>query len=412
MKLNELRQKRANLLAEARGVLDAETYDGERYDALQAEINTLDEQIERHEQLEAQERQMKQSAGRQTWQAPATIEHAGDGPDESRAIAAYVRSGRSNADLADMFDGDGLTLRWSQEAEQRAVKNELMNITTDADGKYWVPTTLVQRIIARKSEAMLADRLGVQNIPGKGTTVNHPVEGGDAQVFGATDEQIDDHSKVYERDAPIAALKAFTLVKYTKKLELTEELLDDEDVGLMGFIGDHIGRGLAATHNNLLLTEAGAAGTPFKTFADDVSIADKELEDIAYHDTLSWYLDDSGSIAWVMRPSTFGAVVKLEGTATPRVYVPTPQGNNRGGRELLGYPVQYSNYASAIGVGAKSVYFGNWWYMGKREEPALRIIRDPYSVDGLVIVKYSFRCDYGVLQAGAIGYGVQSTVTT
>jgi len=408
--LQELRQKRAAKIEEARAVLDAEEFDQERHDALLAEVDSLGEEIERWERQEKLEAEVRQSRGRQTRQAPAVIERMGDGGDESRAIADYVRSGRSNADLADLFDGDGLTLRWTRETEERAANDTIINITTNADGKYWVPTTLVQRVIARKAEAMLADRLGVQNIPGKGTTVNHPVEGGDAQVFAATDEQIDDHSKVYERDAPVAALKAFTLVKYTKKLELTEEILDDEDVGLMGFLGDHIGRGMAGTHNNLLLTEVAANGTAFKTFADDTAIANKELEDIAYHDTLSWYLDDGGSIAWVMRPSTYGAITKLDGNA--RVYVPTPQGNNRPGRELLGYPVQYSNYASAIGVGAKSVYFGNWWYVGKREEPALRIIRDPYSVDGMVIVKYSFRTVYGVLQAGAIGYGVQSTVTT
>ena len=36
----------------------------------------------------------------------------------------------------------------------------------------------------------------------------------------------------------------------------------------------------------------------------------------------------------------------------------------------------------------------------------MRFIMDPYTVDGLVILKYSFRAVYGVLQAGAIGYGV------
>lgn len=403
MKINELRQKRAGLIEESRGVLDADEFNEERYNALQVEIDNLAEQIERQERQEKLDAETRQSAGRATsGVATAVISHRGD--DEVRARAEYIR-GNNYTEFP-----EGIELRWTRADEERAVKDEVMNITTDADGKYWVPTTLVQRVIARKAEAMLAPRLGVQNIPGKGTTVNHPIEGGDAQVFGATNEQIDAHTNVYERDAAIAGLKAFTLVKYTKKLELTEELMADEDVNLMSFIGDHVGRGMAATHNNLLLTEVGANGTAFKTFADDVAIANKELEDIAYHDTLSWYLDDGGSVAWVMRPSTFGAIVKLDGNA--RVYVPTPQGDNRGGRELLGYPAFYSNYASAIGVGAKSVYFGNWWYVGMRDDWSLRILRDPYSVDGLEIIKYSFRTVYGVLQAGAVGYGVQSTVTT
>lgn len=411
MKINELRQQRAAKIDESRAVLDADEFNEERYNALQADIDGLAQQIERMERQERIEAEARKSAGRQTRQAPAVVREVGT--NELRAQAEYLR-GNNYSEFP-----QGINVGWSAHEErelrafyreQRAANNTILNITTDADGKYWVPTTLVQRVIARKAEAMLADRLGVQPIPGKGTTVNHPVEGGDAQVFAATDEQVDDHSKVYERDAPVGALKPFTLVKYTKKLELTEELLADEDVGLMSFIGDHIGRGIAGTHNNLLLTEVGANGSALKTFADDVAIANKELESIAYHDTLSHYLDDSGGISWVMRPSTYGAIVSLDGNA--RVYVSTPQGNNRPGRELLGYPVQYSNYAASIGVGAKSVYFGNWWYVGMREAPELRIIRDPYTVDGLEIIKYSFRTVYGVLQAGAIGYGVQSTVTT
>ena len=57
---------------------------------------------------------------------------------------------------------------------------------------------------------------------------------------------------------------------------------------------------------------------------------------------------------------------------------------------------------------AKTVLFGNWDYMGYRESPDIRFISDPYSVDGLVILKYSFRDAYGVLQSAAIGYGKQA----
>jgi HK97 family phage major capsid protein len=69
------------------------------------------------------------------------------------------------------------------------------------------------------------------------------------------------------------------------------------------------------------------------------------------------------------------------------------------------YPVHYSNAAAAIAASAKSVYFGNWYYMGLREGPSLTILRDPYSVDGITLIKYGFRLCYGVLIAGGIAYG-------
>jgi HK97 family phage major capsid protein len=75
---------------------------------------------------------------------------------------------------------------------------------------------------------------------------------------------------------------------------------------------------------------------------------------------------------------------------------------------LLDFPVVYSYKSGATAASAKSVYFGNWFYVGLREAPGFSVIRDPYSraAYGEVILNYMFRADYGVLIAEAIGYGV------
>jgi len=123
---------------------------------------------------------------------------------------------------------------------------------------------------------------------------------------------------------------------------------------------------------------------------------------LAQNVPVGFYLDDAGSGKWVMRNPTFGDIASI--TGNPRLYAQTPGGAFA--HEILGYPVFLSTAAAAIAASAKSVYFGNWFSVGFREEPALRLIRDPYSVDGLVILKYSFRTVYGVLTAGGIWYGV------
>jgi hypothetical protein len=69
--------------------------------------------------------------------------------------------------------------------------------------------------------------------------------------------------------------------------------------------------------------------------------------------------------------------------------------------------VYYSAKSGATALSAKSVYFGNWNYVGYREAPGVTVIRDPYTRGGYgeVLLYYMFRCDYSVLQAEAIGYG-------
>jgi len=284
------------------------------------------------------------------------------------------------------------------------VNDTIMNASVAADGKNAIPIGFSGQIAARRNEIRLADKLGVRMVPGVGTTVNFPYEGGDPNAFDTTAEQNDAHENNYTRDAAVILNKAFTLVKKTKKLELTEELLADEDANLMGFIADHIGRAMGVSHNALLLAEVAANGTLLKSFASASAIAFGEIEDIMYNDVLSYYLDDGGSVNWVMRPSTLGNIRSITGDA--RQYAPP----STDGRRTLGeYPVYFSNQASASAASAKDVYFGNWYYVGMREDPALSLIRDPYTVDGMVLLKYSFRTVYGVLIAGAIGYGQHPT---
>jgi HK97 family phage major capsid protein len=163
---------------------------------------------------------------------------------------------------------------------------------------------------------------------------------------------------------------------------------------------------MAKTHNSLLLTEAAANGTALKTFASATVIAVDELEPIVYNDALEAYLDDTGSVAWVMRRSVHGEIALLDDASTRRYA--NNQGGNEMGPSLLGFPIAYSVKSGATAASAKSVYFGNWNYVGFREAPGFSVIRDPYSRAGYgeLILHYMFRCDYGVLQAEAIGYGV------
>lgn len=294
----------------------------------------------------------------------------------------------------------------------KASNNTIGNVATAADGGDAVPTGHVPRIMARRDEAMLRAALGLTRVPGKGTTVNHPIDNEADGEFVLTSEQVDAYTNTFDRDFPAISKKAFTLLKYSKSIELTDELLEDEDSNMLAFVEDFVGRGMAKKHNSLLLTEVAANGTNLVTFATASSIGIGKLETMEGNDDLGAYLDDSGSVGFVMRNSTLAHIRSLGSTSNYPYSVTEIGGPGvRGSRELLQYPVQRSNQAAAIAASAKSVYFGNWAYVGFRDGPDIQILRNPYKYQGLVLLEYYFRTVYGVLIAEAIGYGVHGTNT-
>jgi HK97 family phage major capsid protein len=232
-------------------------------------------------------------------------------------------------------------------------------------------------------------------VPGVGTTVDVPIDNEADGEFVSTNEATD-----FDLDAPAVDKVSLTLVKYTKYVDVSYELLDDSGVNLIGFLADFVGRGMAKTHNSLLLTEVAANGTSLNTFASATAIAFGEPEEIVGNDDLANYLDEDNAIAWVMRASTHWAIKSIVGD--DRQY----SVNVDGGRSLLGYPVLYSQKAAATAASAKDIYFGNWRYVGFREAPGITFIRDPYTVaiKGQIRLLWHFRTVYKVLQAEAIGY--------
>ena len=392
MDLKELLEQK---LGEARALIDlAEgenrdfTEDEQtKYDGLLKEVESLESRIARQEQIEQREANLSQPASQPVHQQRGVqipnINTTSLGETDESVFCHFLRTGQ------------GLH-------EVRASNDTDMNIGTAADGGHAVPTGHFQGIIARRDESMLAGVLGVRNIPGIGTTVNVPLDAEADGEFVSTAE-----AASTDRDAPALGQKALTLVKYTKRVEMSVELLNDEDSNLMTFLNDFVGRGMAKTHNDLMLTEVATNGTSLKTFASNSAIADGEIEDIESDDDLGGYLDDTASVAWVMRNSTLGAIRKISGS--DRVYSVEGGGGPgvRANRSLIGYPAYRSNKAAAIATTAKSVYFGNWNYVGKREAPQFEVLRDPYSKasTGQIVLHYYFRTVYGVLQAEAIGYG-------
>jgi len=230
--IQELKQDLGKLYDEARAIIElcdteqrAITVDEEKqYDDILTRMDALKAEIARREKLEGftgvSKPQPQQRGG--GYHPTKTTKDS--------ANALFLRTIRQRAGV----DDGVLAAEYRHAAieEYRASNDTTMNITTAADGGDLVPVGHYQGIIEQARPADLTSQLGLMNIPGQGTTVNVPIDNeADTGVFVATNE-----SGAFDRDAPAVSKIAMTLVKYTKKVDLTYELLQDEDSRLMTFL--------------------------------------------------------------------------------------------------------------------------------------------------------------------------------
>jgi HK97 family phage major capsid protein len=386
MDVLELRQKRATLIEEMRSLTRSETMNEEqvaKFDALQREVDGLDNQIVRVEQVASMEAALEQPASRAVkpgGKAPAHIKQIGD--NEMRLFERWVRRGE---------DAVARELRASNDTD--------MNVGTAADGGVTVPTGLYNQIIARRDESSLHDRVGVMRIVGEGTSTDVPVDNENDGEFVATNE-----AAAADRDAPALNKVTLTKLDYTKQIQVSFNLLEDERSNVMQFLPNWVARGWAKTYNNLLITEALANGTAALTLDSATAIGAAEIPELVYKQPGEYA---EGSV-WIMKRATEGYIRGLA-SSNQFLFNPTPAGSDRGTPEIWGYPVHNTEKMTGIQASAKSMIFGNFGFMGMYEDPGLVFIRDPYSLAYLRQVRliYYFRVDFGVLQAEAIHYATQ-----
>ncbi len=367
----EMRRQRADLLDQARKMADGELTAETRAqaDGLIAQADQLEKDIQREERLQAM---IKDRIAPKHNKLPL-------GEDEGRAFEHWIRTG----------DDGGIR-------EYRASNATDMNIGTAADGQYLVPIAHYQDVIARRDETMLANMIGVQRFVGKGTSMYVPVDDEADGEFVVTNE-----ANEFDLDAPATNRVTLTKLLYSKQVKLSYQLLQDEDSNLMTFLADFVGRGLAKTHNSLLITEILANGTASLTLDAAAAIGIAEIPELVYKQPGEYA---EGSV-WLMKRATEGYIRGLSSSSV-FTYNPNPAGSDRGRPEIWGFPVYNTEKASAIAASAKSLIFGNFNFMGLYEDPGLTFLRDPYSLAylGQVRLLYYFRADYGVLQAEAIHY--------
>lgn len=394
MKILEQRRKLAEIRSQAEAINNSETFGEEEqrnFDTLMAQAAEVQAWLDRNDQVSALPGATDETRDAHT--APAY--HQRRTPDTAQGIyCRFIRTG----DL-----GAQSELNAAVQAEYRASNDTTLNITTAADGGDLVPTGHYRGIIERARPMDLTSQLGLRDIPGQGTTVNVPIDNeADSGEFVSTAE-----STAFDRDAPAVSKVAMTLVKYTKKVDLTYELLQDEDSRLLAFLESYVAKGYAATLNKLMITEALADGTAGLTLDAAAAIGAAEVPELLYKLSAEYAM--GSSVAWLMRRATEGYLRGLFGTSMFSFGNQTgpATGNGTGVQSTLwGLPNYSNDNVGALAASGKSLLIANWDYMGKRIDPSMTVLRDPYtrSSYGEVILNYYFRADFEVLQAAAFQY--------
>lgn len=162
---------------------------------------------------------------------------------------------------------------------------------------------------------------------------------------------------------------------------------------------------MALTENSLIVTEVLANGTAGLTLDAQAAIGETEIPEFVG----KLMPEYQTGAAWLMAPGTFSHIQTVGGTNIMK-FIPAVTVGIGAQPALWGYPVHQSSFMEAVATGKKSLVFGNFAYLGRRQGTTLQMLRDPYTGAGTGQTKLWFWFDvvYGVLQAEAIQYATQA----
>ncbi len=262
--------------------------------------------------------------------------------------------------------------------------------------------------------------------------VRHMVEGGAVLLAGATVVRTETGSEykvpvstadstsaivpegtTIPESAPTTTPRALNAFKYGHLVQVTTELATDAEFDLLAWLAEQSGRALGTAIGADLLTGAGTTEplgvlgltTAGKTGGTGVtgSFAADDLIDL-YHSVSAPYARSS-SAAWMVNNTTLAAIRKLKDTQDRYLFdVNVPAGSGASG-SLLGRPVFVDPNVPNVGLGAKSVLFGDWSKVYVRLAGGVRFERsDDFAFDDDLVTFRALQRADGLLvdQTGAI----------
>lgn len=331
--------------------------------------------------------------------APNLMTHAHPGdPDPEQDFYGWVRTGKARVPKH--------IVTREVKSGGRTFKGALQE-GYDSEGGYLVPADVLLRIIEKRSEQSLLDRLGATAFTTDRDKFNIPTEGTSMTKFTIVAEEGDISAAENE---PTFGQVAVTLYKFMKLVKVSTELMEDFNSGLEPFLEAGLGRSWAATENYYCQVGAGSTqpkgvfvgGTAGLTLDAAAAIGASEVPELI--GKLKTPYRDRAVL--VMNRTTAAYLAGLTGNPFQYRNPPVTQ-LWAGGEDLgIGYPVVPTEDAAAIAASAKSLLFGNFSFYGWVRNRSLRVQRlvELYAGTGQIGILAHFRAGGDVLQAEAFQY--------
>jgi HK97 family phage major capsid protein len=378
-----LRDRRLNVWEQAKGLADAAAEENRAltaeeqgtWDGLNEELDTLDKRIKAVLEQEERAKQADEQFNRIHQQTP----------EKGREVAT-----RGATELRAFLRGDPGAGRFFDVRPEGPVQYRVLSSLTTGAGGNLVPTSFYDQLVAHLIE--------VSGIMQANPTVLNTQSGENLQIpkttahsTAATAAQ----AGTLATSDPTFGLVTLSAYKYGLLLQVSRELVDDNGVDLEGYLAMQSGRALGNLFGAQLVTGNGTGqpngiantatvGVTGTTTGVSGAPRYADLVDLQYS-VISPYRA-SRSCFWLMRDATVGTIRKIVDTTGQPIWQPSMQ---LGAPDLLlGKPLVTDPFVAAVGVGTKSVYFGDFSQFFVRMVGGIRFERSDDFAFGTDLVSY------------------------
>jgi HK97 family phage major capsid protein len=408
-KITELQEERTGNVSRMRSILDTADADGGRdltaeerqeYDRLEARVDANGERIKAEIKLRDMELELEQRdgvAGRELQGGESRDKRLFESEDYARAFATYLIRGANDV------DADTRSILAAGSAEMRDQAKGTNNL-----GGYLVPTDFQKQLALHAVQAGTVRRTRVNTIV---TSTGEGLQVPKTTAHGAA-------SWVAEGVASSAADETFgqiTLNAYTARrlVKVSVELVEDEAVGLIAYLGKAIGQSIGFLENDgylngsgtgqptglIGLTSAGVTGAAGQT----TSVTADNVFDLFYSVGPQYRTNAE----WLLADSTVKAIRKLKDSTNNYIWSPTSGVAsvlaNGAPDTLLGKPMWADPSMPAMTANAKSILFGDMSAYTIRDVGRTGPTPDEKPVGAFGVIRMNERYMDG-LQIGFLGY--------
>jgi HK97 family phage major capsid protein len=392
MAIKELREKRANLVEQARDIQRKASEDGRelmtqeevaRFDAFMDEVEQIGKQVQRMEALEDAERALSESQGRKveptrTFDSAPTerrvvelgqaergdalrgwlMKGTNDRPNES-LVQAATRCGIDVDNRLLSFNLATRALRSMDPAEVREWESRALTTQTGSSGGNTVPDEVMRAL-----EIALLRFGGMRQV----ADIIRTASGADlpwptTNDTGQSGEIVAENAQVSQQDVVFgqAVLKAY---KYSSKMILVPvELLQDSAVNIPEFLGTALGQRIGRITNAHFTTGTGTSQPQGVVTGAAVGVTGStgSATSITYANlvALQHSVDPEyrAAASWMFHDTTLRALKQMVDTTNRPLWLPGVA--VREPDTILGHPYVVNQQVAAMAANARSIVFGD-----------------------------------------------------